>query len=151
MKKNVSRLEDHIGFWLSRLSNEVHHAFVAKLKGADISIPEWCVLIALYHEKEVNPAQIAMRVGIDRAAISRTVEKLVQREFITRKIGCDRRYTFLELTEKANILIPQLAELADKNDYEFFHMLQKEEKETLKKILLKIAVKINIEVNNEYN
>lgn len=144
MKHLTSRIQDHLGFWLGRVSQQVHTAFVAKLKSAAISIPEWSVLIILYHETEPTPAKIAAQVGIDRAAISRTVEKLVQRGFITRTIGHDRRYTYLQLTEKANALIPKLAKLADKNEEEFFFMLEKEEKETLEKILLKVAYQLGI-------
>lgn len=144
MAKKTSRLQDHIGFWMSRITNEVHHAFVEKLKKLDISIPEWCVLISLYHEKETTPAQIAECIGIDRAAISRTVEKLVQRGFIKRKVGKDRRCTPLYLTEKVNVLIPKLALIADLNDLQFFNMLEKEEKKLLKKILLKIAINLNL-------
>lgn len=140
----TSRIQDHLGFWLNRISNEVHDAFIAKLKKVEISIPEWCVLIILYHETEPTPAKIAAQVGIDRAAISRTVEKLVQRRFIKRTIGEDRRYIYLQLTEKAKNLVPKLARLADKNEEEFFSILEKEEKETLEKILLKIGNQLGV-------
>lgn len=139
MKNKTSHLKDHIGFWLRRISNEVHNAFVSKLEKAEITIPEWCVLIALYHDHETTPAQIAAKVGIDRAAVSRTVEKLVKRGFVQRKIGQDRRYTHLQLTQKAKELVPQLAKFADENEKEFFSMLSSQEKKTLEKILLKIA------------
>jgi DNA-binding MarR family transcriptional regulator len=144
MKDKVAHLEDHIGFWLNRITQEVHFAFVEKLKEAKISISEWCVLISLYHQRQPNPAQIAHQVGIDRAAISRTVEKLVQRGFIRREIGQDRRYTILELSEGAKKLVPKLAAMADANELEFFYMLSDVEKEQLEKILLKIAHHIGV-------
>lgn len=144
MKKKTAQLQHHLGFWLKRISNEVHNAFVTKLEKAEISIPEWCVLIALYHGELTTPAQIAAQVGIDRAAISRTVEKLVKRGMIDRKVGEDRRYTPLELTQKALDLVPKLAGFADENEREFFFMLNKHEKEMLKSILLKIADQLGI-------
>lgn len=144
MKHQTSCIQDHIGFWLGRLSLEVGNAFVEKLKNAGISPSEWSILTILYHEPQANPAKIAALLGIDRAAISRTVEKLVQRGFIERTEGEDRRYTYLQLTEKAKILIPQLAKLADKNEEEFFFMLDKEEKRALEALLLKVAQHLDI-------
>lgn len=139
MTNKTSQQQDHVGFWLRRISNEVHQAFAFKLEKAEISIPEWCVLIALYHDTQVTPAQIADRVGVDRAAISRTVEKLVKRKLVKRKIGQDRRFTPLVLTDKAQELVPLLASFADENEKEFFSMLTKEEKKVLHTLLLKIA------------
>lgn len=145
--KTTSQIKDHLGFWLKRISNEVHNAFVAKLEKAEISIPEWCVLISLYHKEHSTPAEIAAQVGIDRAAISRTVEKLVKRGLIDRKIGQDRRFTPLELTKKAHSLVPQLARFADENESEFFFMLNPKEKEILEKTLHKIAHHLGIQEN----
>ncbi|WP_068468807.1 MarR family winged helix-turn-helix transcriptional regulator [Candidatus Protochlamydia phocaeensis] len=66
-------------------------AFAAKLEKASISIPEWCILFVLFHDRQATPAWIAEQVGIDRAIISRTVEKLVKRSYIRRGRGADRR------------------------------------------------------------
>lgn len=144
MTNKISKLHDHLGFWLGRIAHEVHSNFVDKLTKAGITIPEWCVLIALFHDETTTPALIAKQVGIDRAAISRTVEKLVQRKLIERKIGDDRRYTPLLLTPAAKKIVPKLAELADENEAAFFTMLSEKEKETLKNILYTIADHIGI-------
>lgn len=144
MKKKNSYLQDRVGFWLRRLSNEMHNAFLAKLEKVDISIPEWCVLNILFHDKQAVPSSIAEQVGIDRGAISRTVEKLVQRGFIERGVGQDRRNTPLELTKKARELIPKLIQMAEVNDQEFFSMLESKEKKVLQHILYKIAYHIGI-------
>lgn len=144
MQNKNYRLQDRVGFWLRRLSNEIHNAFLAKLEKVDISIPEWCVLNILFHDKQATPSSIAEQVGIDRGAISRTVEKLVQRGFIERSVGEDRRHTPLDLTKKARELVPKLMQFAEENDKEFFSMLDAKEKKDLQNLLYKIAYHIGI-------
>lgn len=146
MSKKVSYLHDHSGYWMNRLGAMVHQSFVIKLAAFGVTIPEWGVLIILYHHPMAPLSYVAEQIVIDRAAVSRTVEKLVQGGYLLRHVGKDRRFSPLELTDKAKELVPLLAEQADLNDREFYGILTSEEEQLFKKLIYKL---INGEKNEE--
>lgn len=118
-----SHLEDHLGYWLRCLSNFVSGSFEKKLSGHDISVAQWVVLRTLFESGDVTLNQAAELVGVDKSSLSRMVERLVQRGFINRAEGRDRRSIGLTLTVTARKLVPLLAKLADENDYAFFESM----------------------------
>ncbi len=67
------------------------------------------------------------------------VERLVQRGLINRAEGNDRRSLDLTLTPAGKKIVPQLAKLADENDYSFFKNLNDKQRKdflaTIKKLL----------------
>lgn len=67
--------------------------------------------------------EAAAQVGVDKSTLSRMVERLVQKGLVNRAEGDDRRSVGLALTPTGKKLVPQLAELADKNDAAFFKSL----------------------------
>lgn len=134
-KAHPSDLEDHLGYWLRCLSNFVSGSFEKKLSGHDISVAGWVVLRTLFENSGVTLNQAAQLVGVDKSSLSRMVERLVQRGLILRAEGSDRRSVGLTLTTSGRELVPQLAKLADENDYAFFKTLnEKQRKEFLSTI-----------------
>jgi len=123
-----SDLEDHLGYWLRCLSNFVSGSFEKKLSGHNISVAQWVVLRTLYESSGVTLNQAAQLIGVDKSSLSRMVERLVQRELINRSEGSDRRSVGLTLTVAGKKLLPQLAKLADENDYTFFKSLNEKQR-----------------------
>jgi DNA-binding MarR family transcriptional regulator len=130
-KDPVSHLEDHLGYWLRTLSNCVHHSFSERLARYDISVAQWVVLCTLYHEKGLSLNQAVERIGVDKSALSRMVERLVKRGLVDRQGGKDRRFIQLDLTNEGRELVPQLAKLADENDAAFFQTMESEQQKNL--------------------
>ena len=48
VKKIPSALEDHLGFWLRQLSNQVSASFARRLEKYDVSVPQWVMLRVLF-------------------------------------------------------------------------------------------------------
>lgn len=119
----VSHLEDHLGYWLRCLSNYVHRSFEAQLSKYDISVAQWVVLRTLYGNTNITLNQAAGLIGLDKSSLSRMLDRLIQRNLITRGMGNNRRSISINLTPKGEELIPQLAKIADENDREFFKSL----------------------------
>lgn len=134
-----SDLEDHLGYWLRCLSNFVSGSFEQKLSGHDISVAQWVVLRTLFENSGVTLNQAAQLVGVDKSSLSRMVERLVKRGLMDRAEGNDRRSVGLTLTEAGKRLVPQLAKLADENDYAFFRTLNEKQRKdflaTIQKLL----------------
>ncbi len=137
--KHPSNLEDHLGYWLRCLSNFVSGSFEKKLSGHDISVAQWVCLRTLFESGGVTLNQAAQLIGVDKSSLSRMAERLVQRGLITRAEGGDRRSVGLTLTVAGKKLVPQLARLADENDYVFFKALDETQRKdfltTIQKLL----------------
>ncbi len=137
----ASRLKAHIGFWMRLVSNNVSHAFARRLESSGVTVAEWVILREMHSKEAVtSPGQIADLTGLTRGAVSKLIERLLQKSLVTRveAIG-DRRFQDIQLTNDAIILVPKLAALADQNDEEFFSILTKVEKNQLIAILKKVA------------
>lgn len=136
----VSGLEDHLGYWLRYVSNQVSHAFSRKVEARGVSVAEWVLLRELYGREPVAPSALAERLGMTRGGISKLVDRCEARSLVTRTAGKDdRRYQELALTAAGNALVPELAALADDNDAEFFAHLGPGERATLERIMRDIV------------
>jgi DNA-binding MarR family transcriptional regulator len=139
--KNVSTLQSHIGFWMRLVSNNVSQAFAAKLEETGVTVAEWVVMREMYGEAGITtPSQVAELTHLTRGAVSKLLERLLQKGLITRTESKeDRRYQDIQLTTAGRRLVPQLAALADQNDKEFFSSISASERAQLMKLLKKLA------------
>lgn len=136
----VSRLEDHLGYWLRGLSNLVSRAFADRLEGHGVSVPQWVALRCLYDMSGATLRELAAAVEVDEGALSRLVERLHQKGFLTRQADpTNRRAVRIDLTDAGRALVPVLAREADENDRAFFDAVDEEERrrflETVKTLL----------------
>jgi len=141
MKETVpSGLEEHLGYWLRCLSNFVSHTFAERLERQGVSVAQWVVLRTLYDRSGATLNEAARQVGVDKSTLSRMVERLVQKGWVNRSEGQDRRSLGLALTAAGKKMVLQSAKLADENDEAFFHGLttaqRKEFLGTIKQLLM---------------
>lgn len=137
--KSVPPLKAHLGFWLRLVSNQVSGAFAAKLAGKGVSVAEWAMMRELYDGAR-PPSEIALALALTRGAITKLADKLTARGLLARAPSArDGRGQILSLTGQGKSLVRQLAALADRNDAEFFAMLDGAEREALMRALRKVA------------
>ena len=135
----TSALEDHLGYWLRQVSNHVSQGFARSLERAGTSVVEWVVLRQLY-DQPAAPSRLAEASGLTRGAISKLVDRLLEKGLLTRVAAAgDRRYQEVQLTAAGRALVPELAALADANDAACFEALTAEERATLAALLRKLA------------
>jgi DNA-binding MarR family transcriptional regulator len=142
MKNNnsISGLEDHLGYWLRFVSNAVSHAFSLKLEAEGVTVAEWVMLRGLWDVTEITPSGLAEKMGMTRGAISKLVERLEAKGLLAREHDTgDRRYQSIALTRSGRAIVPRLAELADKNDAEFFGQFDDEHKRDLMALLKELV------------
>ena len=138
-------LESHIGYWLRMVSNHVSQSFARKVEGSGVTVAEWVMLREMYEAGETSPSRLAVSSGLTRGAVSKLVDRLVQKKLATRAEAAeDRRYQDVKLTAAGRALVPTLAALADKNDEEFFSCLSAGERATLTAMLRKLAAANNL-------
>jgi DNA-binding MarR family transcriptional regulator len=141
----VSGLEDHLGYWLRYVSNQVSHGFSLKIAARDVTVAEWVMLRELYERDTMVPSALADRLGMTRGAISKLTDRLAAKTLVTRVPGRqDRRYQDLALTAAGRALVPQLSALADRNDAEFFGHLTAAERTAVERAMKDIVRKLGL-------
>lgn len=77
--------------------------------GLDITVDQWLVLKTISDYPEVTQKELAENVFKDQASITRIVDLLVKRGFISRKPNSDnRRSNQITLTKKGEAIIEKL-------------------------------------------
>ena len=136
----MSRLTDHLGYWMRMVSNHVSFSFARGLEGKDVTVAEWVMMRELHAAAPMAPNRLAERMGMTRGAISKLADRLVAKGLVTRcDDPSDGRAQRLDLSEAGSLLLPELARLADENDAAAFDCLTAEERDQLDRLLKKIA------------
>jgi DNA-binding MarR family transcriptional regulator len=121
VKPPVSKLESHLGYLLRRVSNAVSGEFARALHTRQTSVAEWVLLT------------------MTRGAVSKIIDKLQTKGWIRSRISPqDNRVQVLSLTRGGERILPQLAELAARNDERFFASLDAGERSALRRLLGKL-------------
>jgi DNA-binding MarR family transcriptional regulator len=97
----------------------------------NISVEQWTLLRVLYSSNGLSLVEIAQIIGVDKSSISRMIERLVQRGFVLRNDGKDRRSVNVSLTNGGKSLVLKLTKLADENEATFFKSLSEDKRHNL--------------------
>ena len=145
MARAVSELENHLGYWLRAVSNQVSQAFSRKVEARGVTVAEWVVLRMLFDRAALAPSDLAAKIGMTRGAISKLAERLIAKELVTRRHDAnDRRYQELALTSEGRALVPALAALADQNDHEFFGHLAPKQRADLENLMRMLVQRLEL-------
>lgn len=135
-------LEDHLGYWLRFVSNHVSTAFARALEDVHFTVAEWVALRQLYDHPDITAAELAERLGMTRGAVSKVLDKLESKHMVERLTRPeDKRSHVLSLTVTGRQTLPELAEIADRNDMRYFDCLSLSERTTLSQLLQNVAQK----------
>ncbi|MEJ0024158.1 MAG: MarR family transcriptional regulator [Alphaproteobacteria bacterium] len=136
MRKPVSDLADHLGYWLRYVSNHVSRAFAAKVAKKGVTVAEWVVLRSLYDAEPMSPSRLAAELGMTKGAITKLADRLIEKSLVLRRASpSDGRAQSLTLTAQGAKLAPELAALADQNDAEYFGSLSAADRRSLLRLL----------------
>lgn len=136
----ASDLESHLGYWLRMVSNQVSSSFARSLAECEVTVAEWVVLRLLFSSETVMATSLADQLGMTRGAITKIIDKLEAKGFVSRGTReDDRRSQSLSLTLVGLELVPRLAALADANDARFFDCLSASERAAMMALLQKLA------------
>jgi DNA-binding MarR family transcriptional regulator len=139
--RSVSRLEQHVGYWLRLVSNNVSAAFARRLEVLDVSVSEWVAMRKLFDQAApISISTLAEKMGMTKAPVSRLVERLVQKELVNRQDSRnDGRAQQIWLSTAGQKLVPKLAAIADENDEAFFGHLPMNGRLTMIALMQNIA------------
>lgn len=133
-------LADHLGYWLRMVSNQVSHAFAARLGTAGVTVAEWVALRVVLDHDAITPSRLADEMQMTKGAISKLSDRLVAKHLVERiDHPTDGRVRTLRLTARGRHLVPELARLADANDDHFFGHLTVRQRRDLERVLRDLA------------
>jgi len=145
MSGSASGLRDHLGYWLRRLSDEVHLSFERKLAAHGVTVAQWNVLVTLYRGEGETVAEVARFIDTDAAAVSRLVDRLADKGLVARSADpASRRRVLLALTPAGVGLVPGLVQLADRNDEAFFGTLSAAQRAELAGLLQRLLSEVRV-------
>jgi len=140
MKKQVSHLESHLGFWLRFVSNHVSGRFARLMEENGVSVSEWVALRQLYDAGEASAAQLMDALGMTKGAVSKIITRLEQKGLAQREgSAADGRAQVIVLTRSGSALVPKLAALADQNDELFFSALNGQQRRMLMQMMQQLV------------
>ncbi len=138
----ISGLDDHLGYWLRFVSNHVSDAFQKRLAGHGVTVAEWVTMRSLHDAPGCSLGELAARMGMNKGAVSRLVDRLHERGLAARlRNNEDKRGVSITLTAEGTRLLPALAAAADRNDEHFFGHLSPSDAGRLLEILQGIVRK----------
>lgn len=111
------------------LSNRISRAFFDEVETQyGISLPEWRVLLTLVSEPGVSGADITNRWAMEKMAVNRAVQRLVDAGNVARTRDPDDRRSYrLALTAKGTKLYDKIAPTANKRYAELTSSVSRDE------------------------
>jgi DNA-binding MarR family transcriptional regulator len=150
MMKNETQIKHNIGRLISILHRQAQMFHNQQLKDINISSSEFPFLLYLNANDGVTQETLVNFYGMDKAAVTRSIQSLEEKEFIYRaKNKDDLRCNHIYLTEKSRQLMPQLKQKVDYwSDY-LREDLTQEEVDHVIGILSKMVEKVERNRNGE--
>ncbi len=139
-ERSAPDLELHLGYWLRRVSNHVSGEFARTLQTKRTSVAEWVVLRHVRERPGITPGELAEALALTRGAVSKVIDKLEAKNWIRGSTKPeDNRVRLFSPTRRGSRVLPELAEIADRNDRTFFDVLRVDERATLRRLLSKLV------------
>ena len=122
------------------LSNRVGRAFYVEIERKfGVTLAEWRVLLTLISEPGVSAAEITNRWAMEKMAVNRVIQRLVNRRFVTRDRDPDDARSYkLEMTAKGRELYEKIAPSVEKRDSELMAAIDSDEVDAMVRALQKI-------------
>lgn len=135
------KLGEFLPYKLSVLSNRISRAIADSYEQRfSLKLPEWRVMAVLGEEPGLSANQVAQRTAMDKVAVSRAVNGLLEAGRINRSFDDrDRRRSILSLSGEGETIYGRIVPLAKRYEEALLEGLNGEEKRQLDSVLDKLA------------
>lgn len=151
MTKNETHIKFNIGRLISILHRQAQIFHTHQLKDINISSSEFPFLLYLNGNDGVTQETLVNFYGMDKAAVTRSIQSLEKKELVYRaKNNDDLRCNHIYLTHKARQLMPELKQRVDRwSDY-LSEELDRNEVNQVIEVLVKMVEKVERNRNGEF-
>ena len=135
----VFKLEDSLGFILSKVNGKMKNEFFQYLRQYDVTPEQWAVLCCLWEQDGITSKDIAEITCKDKPTTSRIIDKVLRKGLVIRRDHPeDRRAFHVCLTEKGWALKDELVPIANQLLEKATIGIDKKQMVELKKLLNKV-------------
>ncbi|HET6785805.1 MAG TPA: MarR family winged helix-turn-helix transcriptional regulator [Erysipelotrichaceae bacterium] len=151
MTKSDTQIKYNIGRLISILHRQAQIFHTQQLKDINISSSEFPFLLYLNSKDGVTQETLVNFYGMDKAAVTRSIQSLEEKELVYReKSKDDLRCNHIYLTDKGRQLMPELRQRVDRwSDY-LREDLNSDEVEQVINVLVKMVEKVERNRNGEF-
>ncbi|MED4403467.1 MarR family winged helix-turn-helix transcriptional regulator [Metabacillus fastidiosus] len=110
-----------------------------KLKQYDLYSSQWSIIYCLKTLGPSTQTDIWRYLNVEAPTVTRTITRLEKSGWVIRMEGNDKRERIIQLTEKANELIPQLEETVKAFEREMIGNLSDDEQQELLRLIKKMG------------
>lgn len=141
MSDDTLKLSEFLPYRLSVLSNRISRSIADSYEERfQISLPEWRVMAVLGEEPDLSAGQVADRTAMDKVAVSRAVNKLIESGRIERHFADDdRRRSVLALSKTGKKTYLDVIPIALGHESKLLEQLSDDEKAQLDALLTKLT------------
>lgn len=150
MSKQDKMIQTNVGRLISILHRNAQMFHNQQLKDLNISASEFPFLMYLNSIDGVTQETFAQFYGMDKAAVTRTIQSLEEKELVYRaKNKEDLRCNHIYLTDKARLILPELKERVDRWSAYLKEGLDEKEVEVVLSVLNRMVEKVENNRNGE--
>jgi DNA-binding MarR family transcriptional regulator len=122
------------------LSNRIGRAFYSEVETKfGVTIAEWRVMLTLAAEPGVSAAEITNRWAIEKMAVNRAIQRLVDSGYVSRTRDPDDRRSYqLTMTPKGSKLYDKIAPVSNKRYAELISAVSGDELDSMVAVLQKM-------------
>ena len=133
-------LADFLPYRLSVLSNRISRSIADRYEERfQLTLAEWRVMAVLGEEPDLSAGQVADRTAMDKVAVSRAVNKLLEAGRIERHFANeDRRRSVLALSGDGQQIYHEIIPIALGYEAKLLEHLSEEEKSQLDSLIIKL-------------
>lgn len=140
MSEQPLKLADFLPYRLSVLSNRISRDIADGYEERfQLTLPEWRVMAILGEEPDLSAGQVAERTAMDKVAVSRAVNKLLEQGRIERHFANeDKRRSVLALSPSGEEIYREIIPIALGYEEKLLEQLSDGEKAQLEALLSKL-------------
>lgn len=144
MGKEIKECVDELMVLLPELAKAFRTDEPQEILHVDISFPEICVLGQLSSSQEPTMSELGKSISMDLSTLTRTVDKLVEKEFVVRKSDPeDRRMVRVAITVEGRKIISRFEEQRKKKIESMLTEMTSEERSNLLSIFKTLHARIH--------
>jgi DNA-binding MarR family transcriptional regulator len=96
-----------LAFNVQRAARDLVRRFEAALKSSGLTAPQFTTLSLIAGNREVTITQLAKQLGTDRTTMTRNLDLLMRKGWVTEASGADARLRIVLLTEAGRLKLDQ--------------------------------------------
>ena len=129
-------LRNSFGFRLNNISNRIHAMFAKGIEPYDIAPEQFAAMKMISEDGEMTQSKIAVMLAKAKPTVSRALDALEKKGFITRdEADADRRIKQIHLTKKGREVLDTVIPMAASFNNTLYERLTPQEIETFFRVL----------------